>query len=80
VKIEVKLPDLGEETAEEVTLAIWHANVGDNVAEGADLLEVTTDKAAFTLPSPQAGRLIERRANEGDSIKVGSVVCVLEQD
>jgi len=76
--LDVTLPDLGEETVEAVVLAIWHAKVGDEIAEGADLAEVTTDKAAFTLPAPATGRLIKRLANEGDEIAVGSVICVLE--
>jgi pyruvate/2-oxoglutarate dehydrogenase complex dihydrolipoamide acyltransferase (E2) component len=77
-KLDVTLPDLGEETVDKVVLAIWHADVGDDVSEGADLAEVTTDKAAFTLPAPSGGRVIERLANEGDEIAVGSVICVLE--
>ncbi len=78
MKLDVTLPDLGEETVDAVVLAIWHADVGDTVAEGADLAEVTTDKAAFTLPAPKSGRVVERLANEGDEIAVGSVICVLE--
>lgn len=77
-RVDVTLPDLGEETVEAVTLAIWHVEVGDTVSQGADLAEVTTDKAAFTLPAPSSGRLVERFANEGDEIAVGSVICVLE--
>ena len=77
-KLDVTLPDLGEETAKTVVLAIWHANVGDHVTEGADLAEVTTDKAAFTVPAPSAGRLVDRLVNEGDEVPVGSVICVLE--
>jgi len=76
--LDVTLPDLGEETVDTVVLAIWHAEVGDEISEGADLAEVTTDKAAFTLPAPSGGRVIERLANEGDEIAVGSVICVLE--
>jgi pyruvate/2-oxoglutarate dehydrogenase complex dihydrolipoamide acyltransferase (E2) component len=76
--LEVKLPNLGEETAEKVQLAIWHVEVGETVAEGADLAEVTTDKAAFTLPAPASGTLTKRLANEGDEVAVGSVICLLE--
>lgn len=76
--VEVRLPDLGEESADAVVLAIWHAKIGDTIAEGADLAEVTTDKAAFTLPSPSKGRLIKRTVNEGDEVEVGSVICILE--
>lgn len=77
-KVDVRLPDLGEETAKTVVLAIWHAAVGDTVAAGADLAEVTTDKAAFTLPAPSTGRLVDRLVNEGDEVAVGSVICILE--
>jgi 2-oxoisovalerate dehydrogenase E2 component (dihydrolipoyl transacylase) len=78
VRIEVRLPDLGEDSVDGVTVAGWIAKPGTEVGEGDDLIELTTDKAAFTLPSPNAGTLAETRVGEGDEIAVGTVLCVIE--
>jgi len=78
VIIDVVLPDLGEDSTAEATLSEWLAAVGSPLEEGDDLLELTTDKAAFCLPCPQAGILHEILAKEGDTIAVGDVVCRLK--
>lgn len=78
MKLEVTLPSLGDDANDKAEVALWCVNVGEAVAEGADLLEVTTDKAAFTLPSPRAGALVEIRKREGETVAAGDIVCVLE--
>jgi 2-oxoisovalerate dehydrogenase E2 component (dihydrolipoyl transacylase) len=76
---DVKLPSLGEDAEEEeAVVAFWLVNEGDLVHKGDDLVELTTDKAAFTLPSPKQGRLVEIVAEEGDPVEVGDVLCMLE--
>ena len=77
MKVDILLPDLGEDTVTEVNVSQWLAKVGDTLKEGDDLLELTTDKAAFCLPSPQDGTLLEVRVQEGDTIHVGDVICTL---
>ena len=62
---EVKLTDLGEDAAEEATVSYWLAEEGDAVIEGEDLVEMTTDKAAFSVPSPKTGILREKLVEEG---------------
>jgi len=54
------------------------AEPGDALSEGDDLLEITTDKAAFCVPVPQNGRLVETRVAEDDVVHVGDVICILE--
>ena len=76
--IDVVLPDLGEDSTAEATISEWLAKVGSSLKEGDDLLELTTDKAAFCLPCPQAGILHETLAKEGDTIAVGDAVCRLK--
>lgn len=75
---EVKLPDLGEDAAEEATVSYWLVEEADAVNEGDDLVEMTTDKAAFSVPSPNTGILREKLVEEGDDVTVGDVICVLE--
>ncbi len=69
---------MGEDSVEGVTVAGWLAQPGADVREGDDLIELTTDKAAFTLPSPRAGRLVQTLVGEGETIAVGSALCVLD--
>jgi len=76
---QVKLPELGDDAPDEVEVSFWYVEVGEEVQEGQDLLEVITDKAAFTVPSPVGGTLKEILKQEGDKVKVGEVVGVIEQ-
>jgi pyruvate/2-oxoglutarate dehydrogenase complex dihydrolipoamide acyltransferase (E2) component len=78
VRIEVTLPDLGEDSVQAVTVAGWLARPGQVLGEGEDLLELTTDKAAFTLPCPRPGMLSSTIVAEGDKINVGDALCILE--
>ena len=74
---EFKLPDLGEGIAEGEILK-WHAAEGGSVAEDAPLLDIETDKAAVTIGSPRAGRLVALKGKVGDIINVGDVVVVID--
>ena len=76
--VEVTLPNLGEDTDSEIGISAWLAKVGDRLAEGDDLLELTTDKAAFCLPCPHDGILVEVSVQEGDTVETGDVVCILD--
>ncbi len=78
MQLEVKLPDLGDDGVAEVSVSSWLAEVGATLREGDDLLEITTDKAAFCVPSPRDGVLAETRVNAGEDIRVGDVICVLD--
>lgn len=78
MRIEVTLPDLGEDSVQAVTVSSWLARLGQPMCEGDDLLELTTDKAAFTLPCPRPGTLARTLVGEGDKIRVGDALCVLE--
>ncbi|MDX9975285.1 MAG: biotin/lipoyl-containing protein [FCB group bacterium] len=78
MRYEVKLPDLGDEAASEATVSYWLVEEGDEVAESDDLVEMTTDKAAFSIPAPKSGILLEKLVEEGEDIAVGDVLCILE--
>lgn len=80
MQYEVRLPSLGDEQ-DAVTggrVSMWIARPGELVQTDGDLLELTTDKAAFVVPSPATGILVEQRVVEGDTIRVGTVIAVLE--
>lgn len=75
---QIILPDLGDDAENTVTVSAWMAKIGDTLAQGDDLLEITTDKAAFCVPAPQAGTLKETLVKEDDTIQVGHVICTFE--
>ena len=74
---EFKLPDLGEGIAEGEILK-WHISAGETIAEDAPLLDVETDKAAVTIPSPRGGRVATLNGKAGDVVNVGDVVAVID--
>lgn len=76
-KFEFKLPDIGEGVTEGEIVG-WLAQVGDELAENQDMVEVMTDKATVTIGAPKAGRVVELRGAVGESVPVGSVIVVLE--
>jgi pyruvate dehydrogenase E2 component (dihydrolipoamide acetyltransferase) len=77
VVYEFKLPDLGEGIAEGEILK-WHVAVGDTVVEDEPLVDIETDKAAVTIPSPKGGKVTMHAGVEGDVVNVGDVVAVID--
>jgi pyruvate dehydrogenase E2 component (dihydrolipoamide acetyltransferase) len=73
---DVTLPQLGE-TVTEGTITQWFKQVGDTVAEDEPLFEVSTDKVDTEVPSPVAGTITEIRAEEGETVSVGTVIAVI---
>ena len=73
---EFKLPDLGEGIREGEILK-WHVAEGDEIAMDAPLVDVETDKAAVTIPSPAAGSIMSLTGGVGDIVNVGQVVAVI---
>jgi pimeloyl-ACP methyl ester carboxylesterase len=59
------------------TLAVWHVAPGDEVAKGAALFDIETDKAAMEVEAPASGRLHGVTAQPGDKIPVGTVVALI---
>jgi pyruvate dehydrogenase E2 component (dihydrolipoamide acetyltransferase) len=76
-KIDFKLPDIGEGIAEG-EIVKWLVKAGDSVKEHQAVVEVMTDKATVEVPSPAAGTIGELRAQEGQTVPVGSVIFTLE--
>jgi len=80
MRVEVKLPDLGEGAGKEATVSFWYFEEGAAIKKDEDLVEMVTDKATFNVPSPASGKLIEVRAKQEDTVKVGQVMAVLETE
>ncbi|MEI7441436.1 MAG: biotin/lipoyl-containing protein, partial [bacterium] len=73
-----EVPELGE-GVQEGELIAWKVKVGDTVSMDQPLLEVMTDKATVEIPSPVAGTIKEIKAAEGDRLKIGQVILVIEE-
>jgi pyruvate dehydrogenase E2 component (dihydrolipoamide acetyltransferase) len=74
---EFKLPELGENvTAGDVVRVL--VNVGDTIAKDQPILELETDKATIEVPSSVSGTVGEVRVKQGDKVKVGQVVLIVE--
>lgn len=76
--INVVLPELGEGITK-ATVSYWYFQAGNTVKEGEDLVELTTDKATFNLPSPAAGELIEILQLEGYNVAIGEVLARIDE-
>ena len=72
-----RVPDLGE-GLEEVTVTQWHVTIGDDVELNQVLCTVETAKAEVEIPSPYAGRIVERNGVEGDVVNVGAVLLQID--
>jgi 2-oxoglutarate dehydrogenase E2 component (dihydrolipoamide succinyltransferase) len=73
------MPQLGE-TVEEGTVAAWHKQEGDKVAVDELLLEIETDKVATEVPSLVAGTLRKILVAQGQTVKVGAILAVIDSD
>ena len=77
--VEVKVPPLGDESPEEAEVSFWYVEEGEPVEEGQNMVELVTDKAAFTVPSPASGTLKSILVNEGEKVKVGQLMAIVEK-
>ncbi len=69
-----RLPDIGEGVVEGEVVQ-WHVEVGASVEEDDALIDVMTDKATVTIPSPVTGKILSTVGKPGEIIAVG-VVCI----
>lgn len=76
--LEMKVPSPGESISE-VEIAAWLVEEGDYVEKDQAIAEVDSDKATLELPAEEAG-VITFKAEEGDAVAVGAVVCLIDMD
>ena len=74
-----KLPDIGEGVVEGEVVQ-WHVSVGDSVSEDDPLVDVMTDKATVTIPSPRSGVISSLSGGVGDMIAVGTTLLEIDTE
>ncbi|WP_179009145.1 2-oxoglutarate dehydrogenase complex dihydrolipoyllysine-residue succinyltransferase [Winogradskyella forsetii] len=74
--LEMKVPSPGESITE-VEIAEWLVQDGDYVEKDQAIAEVDSDKATLELPAEASGT-ITLKAEEGDAVEVGAVVCLID--
>ncbi len=76
--LEMKVPSPGESITE-VEIAQWLVEDGDYVEKDQAVAEVDSDKATLELPAEASG-IITLKAEEGDVVEVGQVVCLIDTE
>jgi pyruvate dehydrogenase E2 component (dihydrolipoamide acetyltransferase) len=75
---EFKIPELGENVTSGDVVRIL-VKVGDTLAKDQAVLELETDKATIEVPSDAAGTVREIKVKQGDKVKVGQLVLILDE-
>ncbi len=76
-RVELKMPDLGNEVTE-AQVDLWHKAIGDDVAEGEEILTITTPKVTMEIEAPASGRLSDVLVEEDEIAKIGAVLAIIE--
>jgi len=76
---EVRLPNLGENIASGDVVKLL-VSVGETIRAEQGLVELETDKAVIEVPSPVGGRVREIHVKQGDKVRVGAVIAIIEAD
>jgi len=77
--MDIIMPKMGESVSEG-TIIKWHKKIGEEVKRDEIIFEISTDKVDTEIPSPVDGVLKEIKANEGDTVEVGTVVAVVSEN
>jgi 2-oxoglutarate dehydrogenase E2 component (dihydrolipoamide succinyltransferase) len=77
--LELRLGPLSADI-EYATVAEWRKREGDAVAAGETILEIETDKVTQEIEAPVGGTLSEIMAVEGDEVKVGALLAVIDEE
>jgi pyruvate/2-oxoglutarate dehydrogenase complex dihydrolipoamide acyltransferase (E2) component len=76
--MELRLEDISGQY-DNFVITVWHAAKGQRVSEGQELLEISTDKATFDVPSPCCGMIEEIYKRPGDSVGADETVAVIKE-
>ena len=77
--VEIKMPQMGESITEG-TVIKWFVGPGDSIKRDEPLLEISTDKVDTEIPSPASGYVAELLVQEGETVPVDTLVCVLSEE
>jgi len=75
--IDVKVPQLSESVSE-ATLLNWHKQVGEQVSEGENLIDIETDKVVLELPAIKSGALRNVLKRDGEKVVSGEVIAQID--
>jgi pyruvate/2-oxoglutarate dehydrogenase complex dihydrolipoamide acyltransferase (E2) component len=75
---EVRLPELGMNAGQPVTLSVWFADEGDEVYEGDRLVEILVNGATFDVSAPATGTLTKLIAYPDDALQPGQLLGLIE--
>ncbi len=79
MSFEFKFPDVGEGITEG-TIVKWNVKNGDKVKSDQPIVEIETDKAVVEIPCPKAGMISKIKHTKGETINVGEVLCVIDEN
>ncbi len=77
--IEVKVPELSESVSS-ATLVTWHKQVGEQVKEGENLIDIETDKVVMELPAGKSGTLVRILRQNGDQVLSRELIAEIDTD
>ncbi len=77
-KKEIIVPQLGESVSE-ATIAVLHKKIGDSVKTDELVVELETDKVTLEVNSPAEGVISDLNLSEGDNVKVGDIIGLVEE-
>jgi pyruvate dehydrogenase E2 component (dihydrolipoamide acetyltransferase) len=77
-KTEVRLPPLGDDVDKPATVSFFFHEVGEEVNQGEDLVEMVTEKATVAVPSPVSGKLLSIQVTENSEVRTDDVLAVIE--
>ncbi|MES2677692.1 MAG: 2-oxoglutarate dehydrogenase complex dihydrolipoyllysine-residue succinyltransferase [Pseudomonadota bacterium] len=78
MSIQIKVPALGESVSE-AGIAKLYKKVGDSVKADEILVELETDKVTLEVNAPKSGVITSLSVKEGDNVKVGDLIAVMEE-
>ena len=76
---EVVLEGLPEGVGQ-ATIQAWYFEEGDAVTKGDEIAELTTEEGNLTVTAPASGILAEVYYDEGESVEVGEILCLIEEE
>ena len=75
----IVMPKMGESIAE-ATIIRWLKNEGERVEKDEPIVEIATDKVDSEIPSTEAGILVKQLYQDGDVVKVGEPVAMINTE
>ena len=77
MEVKIKLPHVGESVTEAI-IDKWLIKIDESVKKYDPILEIITDKVSMEIPSPYSGKIINTLVNEGETVKMGNPIAVME--